>query len=69
MTHAVVLLCSALLGWCSLRAFGSLEWHGAPTKSTCISSVLGRAQSLEGQLVIMPFVVDEGQQLHVRVLA
>ena len=67
MTHAVVLLCSALLGWCSLRPFCSLEWHvvdgcarsdGAPTKSTCISSVLGHAQSLEGQLVSMPLVVD-----------
>ena len=78
MTHAVVLLCSALLGWCSLRPFCSLEWHvvdgcarsdGAPTKSTCISSVLGHALSLEGQLVIMLLVVDEGQQPHVRVLA
>ena len=78
MTHAVVLLCSALLGWCSLRPFCSLEWHvvdgcarsdGAPTKSTCISSVLGHALSPEGQLVIMPLVVDEGQQPHVRVLA
>ena len=40
-----------------------------PTKSTCISSVLGHALSPEGQLVIMPLVVDEGQQPHVRVLA
>ena len=78
MTHALVLLCPDLTGWCSLRPFCSLGWHivngcarsdGAPTKSTCISSVLGRAQSVEGQLVIMPFVVDEGQLPHVRVLA
>ena len=79
MTHAVVLLCSALLGWCSLRPFCSLEWHvvdgrarsdDVPTgRSTCISSVLDRAQRVEGQLVIMPFIVDEGHQPHVRVLA
>ena len=72
MTHAVALLCSVLLGWCSLRPFCSLEWHvvdgrarsdDVPTgRSTCISSVLDRAQGVEGQLVIMPFIVDEGHQ-------
>ena len=59
--------------------FDSLEWHvvdgrarsdDVPTgRSTCISSVLDRAQGVEGQLVIMPFIVDEGHQPHVRVLA
>ena len=69
VTHAVVLLCSALLGWNSLRAFCTLaRSDGAPTKSTCVSPALDRAQHLQGQLVTMSFVVDEGQQPHVTVI-